>query len=106
MDWKEKDAIPWLQQNKPFSLNLDPAVVFQAGRCLGRVQGLMWLSPALGKHLPAGKVQINQIKMNLEPKQWCCCFYLTPCLFVAIWSSSVGINDFFYKQILRRVGAR
>lgn len=97
VDLKEKDIIPWLQQNKSFSWNLECAVVFQAGSCLYRAQGLLWLSPALGKHLPAGKVQVNKIKMNPEPKRWWCCFYPMPCLFVAIWSSSGGISDIFLQ---------
>lgn len=100
MDLKENDIIPWLQQNKSFSLNLECAVVFQAGICLWRMQGLMCLSQALGKYLPADKVLVNPIKMNPEPKQ-CCCFSRTPHLFVAVWSFSGGLSDDFYKCILR-----
>lgn len=97
MDWKEKDITPWLQQNKSFSLNLEHALIFQAGSCLCTVQGLTWLSWALGKCLPPGKVWVSQTEVNMEPKKCCSCFYTTPCLFSAMWSSNAVINDIFFK---------
>lgn len=53
----------------------------------------------IGECFSPDKVHGSQIKVNLEPKTWCCSFYIVLCLFYATWTSFVIISNISFSHM-------